>query len=148
MKSITIFKNTELFIRENIMKKIAVFSLLALLVVSFAVSTASADTIKIAVASEGKTVSSAVSSVAARSSGFLIFDGNGKFVEAISNPHKETRRRAGSLVVNFLAQKGVNVISAQSFGKTMVDAMKAEGIVYFEFKGNADDAVRKYLKQR
>ena len=30
----------------------------------------------------------------------------------------------------------------------MVDAMKAKGIVYFEFKGNADDAVRKYLKQK
>ncbi len=148
MESITILKSTELFIRENIMKKIAIFSLLVLLVVSFAVSTVSADMTKIAVASDGKTVSSAVSSVAARSSGFLIFDGNGKFVEAISNPHKEIRRRAGPLVVNFLAQKGVNVISAQSFGKKMVDAMKAKGIVHFEFKGNADDAVRKYLKQK
>ena len=148
MESITIFKNTELFLRENIMKRIYVFSLLVLLVVSFAVPTVSGDMIKIAVASDGKTVSSAVSSVAARSSGFLIFDGNGNFVEAISNPHKEIRRRAGPLVVNFLAQKGVTVILAQSFGKKMVDAMKAEDIVYFEFKGNADDAVRKYLQQK
>ncbi len=52
------------------------------------------------------------------------------------------------MVVNFLAQKGVNVITAQSFGKKMVDAMKAKGIVHFESKGNADDAVRKYLKQK
>ena len=148
MEPITILKNTELFIGENIMKKIAIFSLLVFLVVSFAVSTVSADMIKIAVAWDGKTVSSAVSRVAARSSGFLIFDGNGKFVEAINNPHKEIGGGAGPLVVNFLAQKGANVITAQSFGKKMVDAMKAKGIVHFEFKGNADDAVRKYLKQK
>jgi len=146
MEPITILKNTELFVRENIMKKIAIFSLLVLLVGSFAVSTVSADMIRIAVASDGKTVSSAVSSVAARSSGFLIFDGNGKFVEAISNPHKEIGGGASPLVVNFLAQKGVNVITAQSFGKKMIDAMKAKGIVHFKFKGNADDAVREYLK--
>ena len=148
MEPITILKITELFIGENIMKKISIFSLMIFLVVSFAMSTVSADMIKIAVASDGKTVSSPVSSVAARSSGFLIFDGNGKFVEAINNPHKEVRRGAGPLVVNFLAQKGANVITAQSFGKKMVDAMKAKGIVHFEFKGNADDAVRKYLKQK
>lgn len=148
MEPITILKNTELFIGENIMKKIVIFSLLVFLVVSFAVSTVSADMIKIAVASDGKTVSSAVSSVAARSSGFLIFDGNGKFVEAINNPHKEVGGGAGPLVVNFLAQKGVNVIAAQSFGKKMVDAMKAIGVAHFEFKGNAGDAVSKYLKQK
>lgn len=148
MEPITILKNTELFIGENIMKKVAIFSLLVFLVVSFVVSTVSADMIKIAVASDGKTVSSAVSRVAARSSVFLIFDGNGKFVEAINNPHKEIGGGAGPLVVNFLAQKGANVITAQSFGKKMVDAMKAKGIVHFEFKGNADDAVRKYLKQK
>ena len=130
------------------MKKIAVISFLVFLVVSFAVSTVSADMIKIAVASDGKSVSSAVSSVAARSSSFLIFDGNGKFVEAINNPHKEVGRGAGPLVVNFLAQKGINAITAQSFGKKMVDAMEANGIAHFEFKGNADDAVRKYLKQK
>ena len=130
------------------MKKTAVFSLLFFLVVSFAVSAASADMIKIAVASNGKTASSAVSSVAARSSGFIIFGGNGKFVEAINNPHKEVSGGAGPLVVNFLAQKRVNVITAQSFGKKMVDAMKAKGIAHFEFKGNACDAVRKYLKQK
>jgi len=130
------------------MKKIAVFSLMVLLTASFAVSTVYGDMIKIAVASDGRTVSSAVSSVAARSSNFLIFDGSGKFVEAISNPHKEIRRRAGPVVVNFLAQKGVRVILAQSFGKKMVDAMKVGDIVYFEYKGKADDAVRKYLKQK
>jgi len=144
----TIFKNTELFIGENVMKKIAVFSLLVFLVVSFAVFAVSADMIKIAVASDGKTESSAVGSVAARISGFLIFDGNGKFVEAINNPHKEVRGGAGPMVVNFLAQKGVTVITAQSFGKKMVDAMKAKGVAHFEFKGNAGDAVRKYLKQK
>ncbi len=121
---------------------------LVFLVVSFAVSTVSADMIKTAVASDGKTLSSAVGSVAARSSSYLIFDGNGKFVEAINNPYKEVGGGAGPLVVNFLAQKGINVITAQSFGKKMVDAMTAKGIVHFEFKGNADDAVRKYLKQK
>ena len=42
----------------------------------------------------------------------------------------------------------LNVISAQSFGKKMVDAMKAKGIAHFESRGNADDAVWKYLKQK
>ncbi|MBW1894930.1 MAG: hypothetical protein JRI91_14730 [Deltaproteobacteria bacterium] len=130
------------------MKKKSVFSLLVFLVVSFAVSAVSADMIKIAVASDGKTAFSAVDIVAARSSGFLFFDGSGKFVEAINNPHKAVRGGAGPRVVNFLAQKGVNVIIAQSFGKKMGDAMKAKGISHLEFKGNAGDAVRKYLEQK
>ena len=130
---------------NNFMKRIVALSLLIILLMFAGVSAASAEMLKIAVASDGQTATTAVGSAAARSSFFLIFDGDGKFVEAISNPHKDARSGAGSLVAKFLAQKGVQTAAAQTFGGKMVDAMKSVGVSYFESKGSADDAVKKYL---
>ena len=108
---------------------------------------ASVDKAKIAVASDGNTPTSSVSPVAARSSYFLIFDGKGTFVEAIVNPHKSAGGGAGTLVVDFLAGKGVTTVIAGAFGDKMIVAMKTKGINYIEFKGTAADAVKKALKK-
>jgi predicted Fe-Mo cluster-binding NifX family protein len=128
------------------MKKIAVLTMLIVLVMSVFVYAASVDKVKIAVASDGKTASSAVSGVAARSAYYLIFDSKGKFVEVIGNPHKDAPGGAGSLVVNFLAGKGVTVVVAGKFGDKMIVAMKGAGMASVEFAGTADDGVKKYLK--
>jgi predicted Fe-Mo cluster-binding NifX family protein len=105
------------------------------------------DKVKIAVASDGNTPASAVSPVAARSSYYLTFDSKGAFIEALSNPHKNAGGGAGSLVVDFLAGKGITTIVAGAFGDKMIAAMKAKGINYVEFKGTAADAVKKALKK-
>ena len=102
---------------------------------------------RIAVASDGSTPASAVSPVAARSSYYLIFDGKGAFIEAISNPHKNAGGGAGTLVVNFLAGKGVKTIIAGTFGNKMVMSMKAKDIHYIEFRGTTADAVKKAVKK-
>ena len=130
------------------MKKTAVLSTLIVLVMSVLAYAASADKVKIAVASDGKTASSVVSDVAGRSAYYLIFDSKGKLLEAIENPHKNASSGAGPLVVNFLGGKGIAVVVAGKFGDKMISAMKGAGMAYVEFTGTADDGVKKYLKRK
>lgn len=104
--------------------------------------------IKIAVASDGKEITSKVSSLAGRSPYYLIFDGSGKFVEALKNPYADAKGGAGQSVVNLLSQKSVNLVVAGTFGDRMVSAMKGKGMKYYEFKGNVEDAVKNVLKQK
>jgi predicted Fe-Mo cluster-binding NifX family protein len=101
---------------------------------------------KIAVAAEGKTAAAKVSGVAARSPYFLIFDGSGKFLEAVDNPYKAAKGGAGTSLVPFLAQKGATLVVAGEFGENMIQAMKGKGMRYLEFKGSAQEALKKVLQ--
>lgn len=130
---------------KNFLKRMVALSLLIVLILLTGVAAASAEMLKIAVASDGQTAAAAVGREAARSSFFLVFDGEGKFVEAISNPHRKARSGASSLVVDFLKEQGVHVFISQAFGEKMVDALKAKGITHFQAKGSAEDVVNKYL---
>jgi predicted Fe-Mo cluster-binding NifX family protein len=103
---------------------------------------------KIAVAAEGKTVTAKVSQLAGRSPCFLIFNGEGAWIEAVDNPHQGDRRGAGASVVSFLAEKGVAFVVAGEFGKKMSQAMDGRGIGYLEFNGSAEAAVKKVLEER
>ena len=67
-------------------------------------------------------------------------------MDVIDNPHKDVSGGAGTSTVNFLRDKGVTVVVAESFGDKMINAMKSKGITFYEFKGKADDAVKKVLK--
>jgi len=97
--------------------------------------------VKVAVASTGKTAAASVSSLAARSPFYLIFDGNGKLIEVISNPHQDTARGAGPSAANFLATQGVTIVVAEGFGGKMVTVLEGKHISHFEFKGPVDEAV-------
>lgn len=105
------------------------------------------ETEKIAAASEGKTPSASVSSTAARCTYFLFFDGKGKFLEAVKNPHKNSGGRAGILAADFLAESNVTVFISGQFGNKMIEALKSMKIEYFESEGTVSDAVKKFLKQ-
>lgn len=105
-----------------------------------------AEQSKIAIAAEGKMINSKVSSVAARSPYFLIFDGTGKLLEVVDNPYKSAKGGAGTSVVPFLGQRGVNVVVAGEFGDNMIKAMKAQGMKYLEFKGSVEEALAKVLE--
>lgn len=107
-----------------------------------------ADTGKIAVAVEEKTAAAQVSGVAGHSPCFLIFDRDGKLLEAVDNPYQADRRGAGSSVASFLAQKGVTLVVAGEFGGKMSQALKTKGIGYLEFHGNAEAALKKALEER
>jgi len=98
----------------------------------------------IAVAASDKTASAAVSSQAGRSPFFLLFDKQGRLVEAVSNPYKDSAN-AGIPVLDFLAGKGATVVVAEGFGSRIVGEMKSKGMRAVEFKGNAKDAVTQAL---
>jgi predicted Fe-Mo cluster-binding NifX family protein len=125
------------------MKRVLVIIPLFLLFFSL---NAAAGTPKIAVSSEGSSPSSQVSSIAARSPYFLLFDAKGKLLEALENPYRNAAGGAGSQVVGFLANKGATVVVAGAFGQNMVGGMQAKGIRYLEFIGTVADAVKKALK--
>ncbi len=128
------------------MRKIAlIFLSLFFLMVSFGHAVEQGQ---IAIAAEGKNASSKVSSVAARSPYFLIFDRSGKLLEAVNNPYKEAKGGAGTSVVPFLFQKGVTVVVAGEFGIRMIEAMKGKGMRYLEFKGRAEEAVKRVLEAK
>ncbi len=107
-----------------------------------------ADKDKIAVAAEGKAVTTEVSGVAARCPYFLIFDGDGVLLEAIDNPYKGAKGGAGPSVASFLAQKGVTFVVAGALGKNMSQALKAKGVGYLQFHGSAEAALKKILEER
>jgi len=128
------------------MKKIGL-SILLLVLLTTSLACAGEER-KIAVAAKEKTAASQVSDVAARCPYFLIFDGAGRLLEAIGNPFKEAGRRVGTSVAAFLAQKGVSLVVAGTFGKNMIRAMREEGMEYLEFKGSAVEALKKILEAK
>ena len=101
----------------------------------------------IAVASDGKTLDAAVSQLAARAPYFLMVDGEGKLMEAVENPYKDTRGGAGVSAAHLLAEKNVTTVIAGNFGNKMIGVLKAQEIVFFEFEGIAGEAIKKMLEK-
>jgi predicted Fe-Mo cluster-binding NifX family protein len=68
--------------------------------------------------------------------------------EAVESPYRTSGGSAGSEVVTFLSQKGTTTVVAGDFGKIMIQAMKGKGMTYLEFKGSAEEAVKKVLQEK
>ncbi len=130
------------------MKKISFLSLTIFLLVSAITYAGQEVVVKIAVASNNKNATSNVGAIAGRSPYYLMFDSTGKLIEAIENPYKDARGGAGPSTANFLAEKGVTIVIAETFGGKMINAMKSKGMTSFEFKGIANDAVKKVLNPK
>ena len=130
------------------MKRIRVSLLIILLIVSFSVYAGQKEIVKIAVAATDRSPVSPVSKQAARCPYYLCYDGEGKFLEAIDNPYKNTRRKAGPSVAKFLSQQNVTIVVAENFGSRIITALAKRGMASFVYQGNADDAVSRYLQQR
>jgi len=130
------------------MKRISFLSLIMLFLVSAVTYAGQEDGVKIAVASDNKNATSHVGTIAGRSPYYLMFDSTGKLAEVIENPYKNARGGAGPSTANFLAEKGVTIVIAETFGGKMINAMKRKGMTHFEFKGIANDAVKKVLNPK
>jgi len=102
---------------------------------------------KIAVAANGQTSEASVSAQAGRAPFFLFFDENGKLIEAITNPAKDSQN-SGIAVADFLAGKGVTVVVAEAYGPQIVQVMKSKGIRAVPFKGSVEEAVKKVLQSK
>ena len=127
------------------MKRISFLSLIMLFLVSAVTYAGQEVAVKIAVASNNKNTTSNVAAMAGRSPYYLMFDSTGKLSEVIENPYKDARGGAGPSTANFLAEKGVTIVIAETFGGKMINAMKSKGMTHFKFKGIANDAVKKAL---
>ena len=100
----------------------------------------------IAVAAASHDLSSPVSGRPGQSPLFLLFDMQGRFIEAVDNPHKNDKGNAGIPTVDFLGSKGVKVIVAASLGARIVEVMQSKGIQPMEFAGSVGDAVKRAVK--
>jgi len=100
---------------------------------------------KIAVAVNDQTPEASISAQAGRAPFFLFFDENGKLIETIANPAKDSQN-SGIAVADFLAGKGVTVVVAEGFGNRIIEVMKGKGIRAVAFKGSAEAAIKKVLQ--
>ena len=128
------------------MKKMIFISLAILLLCPVMVNAAELEKMKIAVAANSKTAKASVSNMAAKCPYYHIFNNKGELIEVIDNPYRDTSRGAGPLAANFLVQRDIDIIVAESFGSKMIDALRNSGKTHFEFKGRVDDAIKKVLK--
>ena len=126
------------------MKKVIPIMLTILLILSVCASAQQKG--KIAVAANDKIPGASVSDRAGLSPFFLIFDEKGELMEAIDNPFKEEKRRAGKLMADFLAGKGVTVVIGEDFCGEIVQVIKNKGITPVNFKGSAEEAAQMVLK--
>jgi len=83
--------------------------------------------VKVAIASEGDSMSSQVSAVGARSPYYLLSE-DGKQVKAVKNPFQSGGGGAGFAVASMLADEGVQLIISQSFGENMTGALAGRNI--------------------
>ncbi len=109
---------------------------------------ASADSMKIAVATTGPEKTATISQQAARSPFFLFFDGKGNFLEAVENPSKDLPGGAGQSAASLIAKKGATLIIAGNIGYKMEQALRDYQIEYKEKTGVAYDVVQKIIQNR
>ena len=128
------------------MKRIVFISLAILLLCPVMVNAGELEKMKIAVAASSKTAKASVSNMAAKCPYYLIFNNKGELIEVIDNPYRDASGGAGPSAANFLAQRDIDIIVAESFGSKMVNTLENKGVTHFEFKGLADDAVKRVLK--
>nr|HDN00316.1 hypothetical protein [Deltaproteobacteria bacterium] len=109
---------------------------------------ASADSMKIAVATNGPGKDTIISQRAAKTPFFLFFDGKGNFIEALENPFCDQPSNAGPRAAIFLADKGVTLVIAGSIGSKMEQALMDYQIEYAEQTGVAYDVVQSIIQDR
>ncbi len=128
------------------MKKMFFISLAILFLCPVMVNAGELENIRIAVAANGKSAQASVSNMAAKCPHYLIFNNKGKLIEVVDNPYSDASRGAGPLAANFLARRGISIVIAENFGTKMGNTLENKSMTHFEFKGVADNAVKKVLK--
>jgi predicted Fe-Mo cluster-binding NifX family protein len=96
-------------------------------------------------ASSGKTPAGHIGNVAARSPYFLFFDSQGHLIEVLENPYRDVGGRAGPLVADLMAEKGVTSVVAGNFGQNIVASLDKKGIQHIELSGQVGKALESVL---
>ena len=99
---------------------------------------------KIAVAAEGQEPQSSPAGRFARAPWFLVFDGDGTFLESVNMVAGE--HGAAAAAVALLARKEVGVVLAPRLGPNAVSALAAAGMkAYLSEGATGADCVTRYL---
>jgi len=101
---------------------------------------------KIAISSNDGKRSSQFSTRFGRCNYFLVVDSESRSWEAISNPAANAHGGAGTQVIQFLSNNGVEVIISGRYGPNAFTAIEAAGIqAYRANKGTPEELLDKYI---
>jgi len=132
-----------------IIRKIQFIIVSSVLLLFFGLAiSASADSMKIAVATTGPEKTATISQQAARSPFFLFFDGKGNFLKAVENPSKDLPGGAGQNAASLIAKKGATLIIAGNIGYKMKQALREYQIEYTKKTGVAYDVVQTIIQNK
>ena len=101
----------------------------------------------IAVASDGDSFSSNISSKASRCNYYILIDENGKSLEVLQNPHKDVMRGASSKLIDMIQNKKVSHLIASSFGDKLTASLNSHNIKYTIYKGEINTFIENVIKK-
>lgn len=96
----------------------------------------------IAIASDGDTLNSNISSKASRCTHYVFVDEKGKVLEIVQNPHKDIRGGASNQLVEMLSNKKVSHFIASNFGDKLLKLLDSKSIVYTAHKGTINAVIQ------
>lgn len=99
------------------------------------------------IASDGKDITSDVSSKASRCNYYFFIDKSGEVLEVVQNAHKDVRGGASSELVAMLNDKKVSHIIAASFGDKLIGSLQSNDIRYTLHKGTIKSAIEHLIKK-
>jgi predicted Fe-Mo cluster-binding NifX family protein len=80
---------------------------------------------------------------------FILVDSETMDWEAFLNPSAGTRGGAGPRAVQFIAEKGADIVISGRYGPNAISALGAAGIkAYLAQEGTVDDVLQEYLENR
>lgn len=80
---------------------------------------------------------------------FILVDSETMDWEAFANPASGTRGGAGPRAVQFIAEKGADIVISGRYGPNAISAISAAGIkAYLAQEGSVNDVLQEYLENR
>ena len=101
----------------------------------------------IAIASNGNSLSSDISSKASRCNYYIFIDENGKTLEVLQNPHKDVMGGASSKLIDMIQDKKVSHLVASSFGNKLIASLNTNNIKYTIYKGTINTFIEEVIKR-
>lgn len=101
----------------------------------------------IAIASDGNTLSSNISSNASRSDYYIFINEKGNTLEILSNSFKDIKGGASSKLVEMLKNKQVSHFVAANLGDKLENSLNSNNIKYTIYEGNINTFIEQLVKK-
>ena len=99
----------------------------------------------IAVAADSASTDAPISMHAARAPFYLLYDENGRFLNAIENPFSNTERGAAPRTTEFLLTHEVDILVAGEFGERFIELLQDNNISTVVTQGTASNAIKNVI---